>query len=165
MNYTVLNTIELLHRINPRHGDKYSTNLHRWVEAWVRHHRCTGMEYPEVFSLANWKNSASVLIIGKVLPGAGLSIGAVLNTVLSYGEKAQTFGQDRNRMTPVYGFWEEYIRDGCCAVDREHRQIWLKESTRWTTADNVRHCNWCGNHTQTLLTWTEEKHCHEWVPA
>lgn len=132
--------------IAPKLDAKFSPNLHQWLK-----HR----PYSELQHV--YKDAEGALWIGRVddFWFSGIRLGSVLCN----GKKQGTYaypnkGKD---LTKVTDFWPNYVRNGRCAIDPEHQAYFIDDASRWLTEGGVRHCQWCGNHTQVLLEWEEVK--------
>lgn len=135
-----------LQRINPSKGARYSPNLHEWLTNPRKKHRpSTSLVY---------KDQDGTLWIG-MLDGKDL-VGQKLAAVLCHGAQADSACWVNLRgLAEVSGFWEDYARDGRCAIDRSHTTAFVGEETRWSVKESERECLWCGKHRQVLRRWSE----------
>lgn len=142
--------------IAPKQGQKYSPNLH----AWLKH-----LAYSELMHV--YKHADGTLYIGHV--DGTWFFGTRLVSVLCNGKKQSTFAYPNHakNLTEVTDFWPRYVRDGRCAIDPEHQEYFVDDNSRWLIEGDARHCQWCGNHSQVLLSWKEIKVEQKtaWVPA
>ena len=127
---------------------KYSPNLYKWLMHRNHKRRSTqSMVY----------SGHGHLWIGSV-DEDGWFYGARLMAVLCNGSKEPGGAYaDTESFTRLDDFWEQYIADGRCAIDREHEVRFLNEDDRWEVSEDgqTRTCLWCGKVTQYLDTWEE----------
>lgn len=144
----------ILAEIAPEKHPKYSPNLYKWLTKRGRKYRAkTSRVYAD---------EEGALFIGMI--DQGLLIGQRLNIVLSYGSRAESVCfVGRMVLTQVDGFWQEYMADGRCAIDREHKASFIGGDTRWLADGDSRSCQWCGKHHQVLRRWTEQVQRSAWV--
>ena len=65
-------------------------------------------------------------------------------------------------MTEIEGFWQQYEAIGRCAIDPDHNMFFVGDEHRWRQEGDTRHCQWCGQVTQRLHTWTETVERQAW---
>lgn len=153
-----------IHVINPKNGDRYSPNLYRWLNH--RRGRQPLISLTRVFS-----DPGETLWIGYLDPEGDATftfIGARLISVLCNGvsEHSGAYYGLADKLTCVEDFWPRYAAIGRCAIDTRHTMFFIGDDQRWTVEGNIRHCRWCGNHSQTFRRWTEVKRINygEWLP-
>lgn len=87
------------------------------------------------------------LVIGYVAPSAatGDFLGAPLGEILGKGKRTarQCYPGLAAHVTPLNGFWDDYLQRGRCAIDKAH-ELSFPGPARFTYRDGVRQCNWCG---------------------
>lgn len=142
-----------LSAINPRNHPKYSPNLYRWLS-----HPDRKNSY--LFGKIDlYRSSYCGLWIGYIDPeelnGYTEFLAAKLNSVLCNGSKEKWGWRNSAGMVKVEGFWQKYEAIGRCAIDQSHEMVFIGDQTRWRQDGNTRHCQWCGQVTQRLHTWTE----------
>lgn len=126
---------EIVKAIDPKNGDKYSPNLHKFCkkeQRWGLH----------IF-VGEWGDSRGQWIGFR--DDMGDVCGAQLGRVLCEGSRTETFCYaGGSREWQEIDFWPEYIRIGRCAIDPEH--TWsFDTNTRYEQFDrDTRRCNWCG---------------------
>lgn len=161
--------------IHPRNAPKFSPNLYRWLtkrncsyRAWMS----------RVYAAAD-----GALWIGDIDDGL---IGCRLAQVLCYGAKAESAcWLNLGPMVEVTDFWQRYMVDGRCAIDRAHKVFYIGDETRWRTVEEAarpsgsgqgdeeagaarletRECLWCGKCRQVMRRWTDSVDRYEWLPA
>jgi hypothetical protein len=139
-----------LSAINPKKHPKYSRNLYEWLS---HPDRRKSRRFKDI---KVYRDSNDLLWIGCVTPALiGCSLMAMLNSVLCNGSKEKWGWRTGVGMVEVEGFWQEYEAIGRCAIDRDHEIAFVGGDTRWLQDGNTRHCQWCGQVTQRLHTWTE----------
>lgn len=145
-----------------RQGDKYSPNLRQWVMSWNRRMCKTVVgPVPNVY-----RHHDGSLWVGYLDDFDGSLIGARMMSILCEGRKAKTFCNIGVRNPElVADFWSQYAADGRCAIDREHKQWFIGDDTRWKIDGDTRQCVWCGKATQRLKRWTEEVQREKWEAA
>lgn len=138
--------------IAPNKGMKYSPNLYKFL---VKNNSMA--RFSQLFVARDGTQWLGFL------DDQGSFIGQRLMQILCNGAKVQTFCfiRDEGRVLQP-NFWAEYVRDGRCAIDRSHENVFLGDSSRWTTQGETRSCLWCGNAQQTLRKWTEAVVRSEW---
>jgi len=156
-----MNASQLLDRTHPAKGSKYSPNLHKWLSAWTRRYSKTAEAIPRVFQDADggfW--------IGMLHESDNSLIGCRIMGVLCNGAREATANYIRERnLVELPTFWQDYVRDGRCAIDTDHKNHFIGDTDRWVTTFDVRACRWCGHHVQVKLVWAETVSKSEWVPA
>ena len=146
---------ELLVKLGPKRGEKYSPNLYRWL---IKNMRL--LRHIEVYS-----DRSGTLWIGTG-PDKWFFSGVRLISVLCNGGRAETMSWVKKQIGPmkkVPDFWKRYLRDGRCAIDRNHDGFFIGDETRWKVTGNRRECLWCGNCKQRLKRWTEHRKREAWV--
>lgn len=144
-------------RINPALGKKYSPNLYEFLTA---RKNSSQLRLARIFI-----DTDGTEYLG-FMDDTNCLIGARLTQVLCYGTKAQVLsycntGDLRERV----GFWDEYIADGRCAIDREHKMPFIGAETRWRVVGEQRHCQWCNKATQTLQRTVKQVTVESWTTA
>lgn len=142
-----------LAELSPEAGEKFSPNLYEYLKkrgVWANYMRL-------------WLDDKGTQWLG-YFDDIGSFIGARLNQVLVNGKKAEDFCyvNDMSSLKEVEGFWDAYLADGRCAIDREHEMLFLDE--RWNTAADgqSRSCRWCKKVEQKLFSRLVTKTVHEW---
>jgi hypothetical protein len=135
---------------------------------------------PNLFLFLRHRRNASILRFGRVYrdqegslwlgyPDDEFFIGARLVSVLCGGGRTATGAHVRlvNRLVEVEGFWNDYRRDGRCAVDPGHDMYFIGSDTRWSQRGDERTCQWCKKVTQRMRQYTEIEvtEREEWVTA
>lgn len=164
---------ELLPQIKPKidkESDKYSWQLYQFVKR---------KRYMNVYVNKEDHNNGQLdkctqrdIIIGSKLSEHNKAVnGNHLSKILSpdrdkYSEwhyLDKRLGWDLIDITDE--FWDKYISDGRCTLDREHRGCWIGGDHRYSIMDEeTRKCNWCGKvfkkhfYTETITKekWEEE---------
>ena len=142
-----MNTKELAAAIRPKLKPSYSPNLHKWLAHWSKHH-------PQHLVPGVWRCEQGMLRIGyqsrtdNEREDCGF-IGVRLNAVLCNGvsankERGWFTNLGPGNMTEIDDFWPRYIAIGRCAIDTEHKTSFVGDDDRYTTAADIRTCNWCG---------------------
>lgn len=166
-----MNTTELAAAIHPRKNPSYSPNLHKWLVRWSKNQPQSLL--PEV-----WRDKHGMLHIGfqsrspDEREDCGF-IGVRLNAVLCSGVQANNergwfTNLGPGNMTKLDDFWPQYIAKGRCAIDTEHKTSFIGGDNRYTTADDVRTCTWCGAQHRVRVevkTITKEVVHHDPLPA
>jgi hypothetical protein len=142
--YSLPNGLDLS-RIAPQAGFRFSPNLHAFLA-----------KHTSLAWLARVFHDKSGLAYLGFIDDTGQLIGARLNQVLSMGVKT-TLCSYYGEWTERVAFWDEYVADGRCAIDREHVVSYVGSETRWRTHGDCRSCIWCNKMTQKLRRWTETK--------
>jgi hypothetical protein len=148
---------ELLPLISPKLHPRYSPNLHAWISKhWKRTPHPIVVTNPTDYGL----------YIGLMHEDGWMS-GTSLNAVLCNGVKEKTWAMMPNHSGVKAGidetFWGSYIKNGRCAIDRDHGVHFVGDQTRWKAYGNIRECQWCSNHTQVKKEWTETVEHSAWV--
>jgi len=143
--------------IDPRRGAKFSPNL----SAFLKRPR---NEVQRRLSRV-YRDLDGTLWLG--YPDEDYFIGTRLMAVLCNGAKTDTMAYPRmvKELVEVERFWINYMRDGRCAIDAEHKQFFIGDDSRWSTSGETRSCNWCGKATQRMKRWTEVINKSGWVDA
>jgi hypothetical protein len=149
--------VQLLPLISPKMHPRYSPNLHAWIRK-------------------QWQNTPRPIVVMNpteygpyigLLHEDGWMSGSRLNAVLCNGAKEQTWaippGHNGAKAGVDETFWERYIKDGRCAIDRDHQVAFIGVETRWKVYGSIRECQWCCNHTQVKKEWTETIERSSWV--
>lgn len=146
-----------LRNIDPVRGAKYSPNLYAYLK------RMAGKP---------WLHLQRVFVDEKgdkwlgYFDDVGHFTGSSMSRVLTVGGKAQTFTfVDLGGLREIEGFWDQYVADGRCALDREHSVLFM--DNRWQVSEdgNSRSCMWCGKvrqHKHESVT-TKVVHNTEWL--
>lgn len=152
---------ELLPQIAPWVSNKYSHNLH----AWINRHLSKSHEHIVVSNA----NGFGLRLIGKK-DDEGWFYGTTLNSVLCNGASPNTWAFAPSDYLVRRGidqeFWHRYIATGRCAIDTYHDRSFIGDEDRYRLHNGglVRVCQWCGN-VQVKLSWNETVTHSEWVPA
>ena len=118
----------LFELIDPSNGDKYSPNLHAYMAKRV----CTPF-------IGLYKDSKQHLWLGYIFGKA--FIGSHLLEILTQGEQALSGAYlNLGEFNQVFGFWEDYIKRGRCAIDPEHKIRFIDDKNRIVDGQ----CLWCG---------------------
>ena len=141
--------------IDPRNGPQFSPNLYRFLkgrgQTWATTCRvCLDMD--------------GILRIGSL--DDGWLHGARLMGVLCYGLREQVWAhppESLGGLQELPSFWTDYMRNGRCAIDSEHKKSFIGDESRWSVHGDERSCLWCGNAHQKLETWVEEVRHEQWV--
>jgi hypothetical protein len=105
-------------------------------------------------------------LLGNTIEDGDCLIGCRMMGVLCNGAREATANYIRERnLVEQPDFWQDYVRDGRCAIDTEHEEHFIDDTDRWVTTGDVRACQWCGHHVQVKLSWSETVRKSEWVPA
>lgn len=144
--------------INPKHGAKFSPNLYKWIVGTLK----AKPLYCQFEKLEVYKDGDGCLYIGFArTEDKGWLFGNQLFQILGGGQSLRSiFAIDVTKMTPLKNFWHDYIKRGRCAIDKQHKQNFIGDETRWLIAGNARACQWCGNAMQ-KLTKRKEVVIHE----
>lgn len=146
---------ELLIKFGPKRGDKYSPNLYRWLIKHLRH-----VSHIEVYAAKDGE-----LWIGTGPDGAWFH-GVRMLSVLCNGGRAESMAYQLRQVGPmklVDDFWDRYLRDGRCAIDRDHGMFFIGDEARWKVKGNRRECLWCGNCVQRRKVYTEKVKHAVWI--
>lgn len=137
-------------------GDRYSPNLRRWLGKQRR----TGVYgLPEVFRdqdgirWIGWRDDEGWFIVTRLF------------RVLTAGLKAEIGAFPPRSFAGSVAepdFWRRYAAIGRCALDEEHRHVFIGNETRWAVEGDERCCKWCGNHRQQLRRWSEMVERQRW---
>lgn len=142
--------------IHPRHGAKFSPNLHKWLTHRERKYRG--------WTSRVYRDAEGVLWVGMLDDGGML--GARLYGVLCNGsQEPSACWVNLKGLVELDGFWLRYMADGRCAIDTEHARHFVGDDTRWTVDGDARSCLWCGKARQVLARWTETVERQKWLPA
>ena len=143
--------------INPRNGDKYSPNLYKFM---------TQKDHAITSTCANvYRDKQGALWLG-YRDEEGWFMGARLIAVLCNGRKAVVFAHPPkmgSALVEVRGFWQRYIADGRCAIDKAHDMYFVGDKTRWEVKGNHRSCLWCGKVQQQKKIRVTKVRTEEWV--
>ncbi|AHJ13110.1 hypothetical protein [Sulfurospirillum multivorans] len=129
-------TKKTLQLISPKHGDKFSPNLHKWLKENFRERE---------FETKVFINNDGARFIG-FFDDDGWFYGSNLMGVLCNGKKECTGAYQPSSVKDyqeIQGFWDNYAKDGRCAIDPEHEEH-FRGNTRWIEHGNVKTCTWCG---------------------
>ena len=127
--------------ISPKLHERYSPNLYQWLND----------------KYSNWKYACDVYVSpeGRLFIGIinnGDFLGCNLMAVLCNGSKERIGSYiEGKKFKKVKNFWKEYQRIGRCAIDKKHVEYFINDNNRWkySKLGKTRHCQWCGNCTQT----------------
>jgi hypothetical protein len=147
--------------IRPRNGNKYSPNLHAFMQKRLRD--CEASTWMVATS-----DDGYLCLVWEWLDEHGKHrdyVSTLLMGVLCNGAKAQTSIVLNRTFTFHPDFWQTYKAIGRCAVDPEHKVWFLNDDERWEVSEDgkIRSCRWCGNHTQRFEEYTEVVHRTRWV--
>jgi hypothetical protein len=156
--YSLPNTLDIS-LIAPQRGSKYSPNLYDFLKA-----KKSTASMARVYS-----DKEGTLWIG-FFDDTDSFIGQRLSQVLSYGKKSNLGSYSHigghnafvDELTEQVNFWDEYVADGRCALDREHDMPFIGSDTRWSISGETRHCKWCNKASQRLRSWTETVTRQRW---
>jgi len=143
--------------VNPKNGTKFSPNLYQWLtKRDTRRLRKNAVVC---------KDKDGKLFVGAL--DDGWLHGSNLMRVLCVGGKAEVFAFYLGAHEEIANFWQRYMEIGRCAIDQDHRMYFTGDDARWKTEGDTRHCQWCGNHSQTLRRWIEPVDRQRWetVPS
>lgn len=151
--------------IDPKYGDKYSPNIFKWINGTTK----TRPLFYLVANLVAYQDDWGSIYIGYKSPHeadknwiSGLPLGQVLCSGY-LKSRWQLFAIKTAGMTQIKNFWEDYIKDGRCAIDKEHARGFIGDETRWITNGNTRACQWCGKAEQKLVKRKEVIIHEDWV--
>lgn len=147
-----------LTKINPAKNEKYSQNLYKWLAREKK-------QSPELFkTLGFFKHKNGSIYIGHVVDR--WFRGVQLNSVLCQGLRAKVgcYSTSPDNWKPMKTMLAKYERIGRCAFDKAHERYFLNSNSRWEVAGKKRHCNWCGNHSQRMVTKVIMNTVTKWVP-
>lgn len=141
-----------LRDLNPEKSDSYSTNLYRWMTAHA-HFFTDGGVLDSVYRVKPGTRTeesfgAGTLMLGYPInghPGDTDFSGIRLTSALCNGRYAGSwcFAGMAPDLTPVVGFWDNYLLVGRCAIDPMH-SVYFSGKERYLTEGNKRKCLWCG---------------------
>ncbi|MEY2335685.1 hypothetical protein [Acidithiobacillus ferrianus] len=134
--------------IDPRNGPQFSPNLYRFLKGRGQTWATTCRVYLDM---------DGILRIGSL--DDGWLHGAWLMGVLCYGLREQVWAHlpgSLGDLREITDFWTDYMRNGRCAIDPEHKRSFIGDETRWAVHGDERSCLWCGDAHQKLETWVEE---------
>jgi len=125
-----------LDRIDPKHGDKFSPNLHAWLKAKDRR------EVVAEGGIYIFGSDDPVLYIGHIFDGElqGARLLSVMTRPREIMGCYSTFGEP----VEVADFFERYYAIGRCAVDPKHAIAFESKLGRWEEKGDRRECRWCG---------------------
>lgn len=149
---------ELLALIDPSNDMKYSPNLHKWVKRHAKN-------WPELKGYKNVKTEVArqELIIGFEDDHGDVN-GSFLWPILTHGARAERFCM-MMKTEVLPNFWPEYIKDGRCAFDREHKQSFVGDEGRFLLGEyRNRTCLWCGQVQHQEVT-EKITYVKEWINA
>ena len=169
--------ITSLQQISPKKHPKYSKNLLLWLQKRERSLTINGVRPPiERVLQSVYRDSGGVLWIGlhdatcKSADGHSWFHGAKMIRILCNGSKEQIYAchtksHNMGELLIQPSFWYFYLRNGRCAIDREHAMdFFIGDKTRWKQQGDERHCLWCGNHRQKLVTFETVVTRKSWEP-
>ncbi len=148
-----------LEKINPKNGSKFSPNLFKFIKS----KKSRGL-------YRVYKDAKGTLYIGHIDNDFGDGpwfTGAMLITVLCLGFSSTTYAKAvrENELVEVVGFWDDYYKNGRCAIDTDHTGSFMGDDDRWNQSGDKRECTWCGNFSQVLRRWTVQVEKSEWVSS
>ena len=148
---------KLFDDIKPSKGKKYSQNIYRWLNK----HWSNRDNFPEA-----WEVGRHIWIGTKETDNR--FSGRTLMTILCHGSSAEKFcnlgeGWWKDAKNITKEFWEAYKKDGRCAIDKDHKEYFIGDDTRWETKGKKRKCLWCGKVDQKLVTKIRKIEDKSWV--
>jgi len=141
-------------KIDPKKFQAYSPNLYKYLNK----------DKIAQYKAEVWIDETGYKWLGYI-DDETCFIGEKLNWVLCVGarESSSCYSLLRlGRLSKVDDFWDEYIRIGRCAIDKNHTTNYLNSDSRYIENDNKRVCQWCG-HKQYKRRWEETIQREEWV--
>ena len=126
----------ILAKLHPKHGEKYSANLYRFLSAnraYAEHGRA-------------YVDADGVMMLG--INDDGWFHGTRMMRILCVGKKAECYAYSPGHikgLREVVGFWDEYLRIGRCAIDAAHTIAFLNADSRFVEDGDARACTWCGH--------------------
>ena len=163
-----------IEQLNPKHNPKYSKNLYNWLRRRQRERP----DFPDekillpVFRCENgmlWIGSVEENLFHFDCISKAWFIGCMLIEILCNGASqkdcAYRVGYHMKELHLIPDFWEQYLADGRCAIDREHQMSFIGDESRWKVDGSIRDCLWCGKHRQSLVKWEEIVCKEEWKPV
>lgn len=154
-----------IEQLNPKRNPKYSKNLYNWLRRREKEHPTFPIEriLLPVFRCEENK----ILWIGHLdeewLHGCKLM--SILCNGASQKDCVYKVGYHMKELNLIPDFWEQYLADGRCAIDRKHQMSFIGDESRWKVDGSIRDCLWCGNHRQELVQWEEIVRKQEWKPV
>lgn len=146
-----------LAQIAPGKSAAYSPNLHQWMRVKAHFYRDGGVlqtvyRVKSGTSLAKMKGEDTLMIGYPDGSDDKGFIGIELIAVLCQGAKAGSFYYIgiAGMLEEVFGFWDQYLSVGRCAIDPAHKEGFLGE--RFSLSGNTRTCLWCGSKHERVLT-------------
>ena len=144
-----------LSELHPKKNPAYSPNLYRWM----RKHGAITREWIEMYKSDDGRTYLGTLEADPVVKEF---CGTVIGSILTEGGRAEDYchmGLTAKNLTKVEGFWEEYLRIGRCALDKDH---YIYGDERWDETGDTRVCKWCGRvEMRERYTFTEQR--ERWV--
>lgn len=138
--------------IDPKKSPAYSPNLFRWMKSHC-HELSGGGVSDTVYRVKAGSQLAENYGAGTLFVGSPYNqydgdmdfSGERLIAVLCNGTSAKSFcfpGAMKS-LEEIEGFWDQYLKVGRCAIDREHRENFSR-ADRYRQSEGVRECLWCG---------------------
>jgi hypothetical protein len=131
------NTLGGLAQVHPRRGEKYSENLYPWLAANRVYHEHASVyldkEGTHWIGLLDHDWFHGTRLISVLCLGRGAKTAAY---------RAPTFPS----MQEVRNFWQDYLRDGRCAIDRAHKMDFRNAEGRFVGEGDRLFCSWCNTH-------------------
>jgi len=134
-----------LQDIDPKNNPSFSTKLFKYMKKQGVFYENGGVAdglYRVKPGSASYEADQLNLWLGYVADGA--FFGVRIMQAMSMGLKAQKWAHPRlvKDIEEVPGFWDQYLKEGRCAIDPEH-QIPFQDD-RFDETDHDRTCKWCG---------------------
>lgn len=131
--------------VSPQRGEKFSPNLHRWLK-----HRNNWRLAQRVY-----RDRDGTLWIGW-FDEEDWFYGARLFEVLGFGAQTTTgaYPNLRRQLQEIEDFWPQYQAVGRCAIDPDHKVLFIDDHLRWHAVGDSRTCTWCNNARQVLSRGT-----------
>ena len=150
-----------LSAIDPKRHSRYSPNLFKWLSNPDRKNSYLFHE------IKVYRDSENILWIGwfdlSVRDNYNF-LSVRLISVLC--DSKENWGwRNRENMTEIEGFWQQYEAIGRCAIDPDHNMFFVGDEHRWRQEGDTRYCQWCSRVTQRLHTWTETVERQAWRNA
>jgi hypothetical protein len=152
-----------LDAINPKHGAKFSPNLYKWLKGVLQ----SKPLFYQIDNLRVYKDAEGCLYVGFMrAEEGGWLYGHQMYTVLGRGSRKsclRLFAIQAANMKPVKNFWQDYVKHGRCAIDKQHARGFIGDETRWLIKGKDRSCQWCGKAKQKLIKRKEVIIHDDWV--
>jgi hypothetical protein len=136
--------------IDPARHERYSPNLHAWIDKHTRHLRSKERKRPwpkVLFEPEDAEEKRRPLIVWNDCScHPSMYTGASIGAVLCFGiERNAPFGSFVIPDAVEWeGFWEEYLRIGRCVFDPKHSEFFSGAKKRFIEIGDDRTCAWCG---------------------